>query len=27
MILTTECMVVDRPDEKEESQQKQMLMG
>ena len=27
MILTTECMVVDRPDEIEESQQKQMLMG
>ena len=27
MILTTECMVVDRPDEKEVSQQKQMLMG
>jgi chaperonin GroEL len=27
MILTTECMVVDKPDEKEESQQKQMLMG
>ena len=27
MILTTECMVVDRPDEKEEPQQKQMLMG
>ena len=27
MILTTECMVVDKPDEKEETQQKQMLMG
>lgn len=27
MILTTECMVVDRPEDKEEIQQKQMLMG
>jgi chaperonin GroEL len=27
MILTTECMVVDRPEDDEDNQQKQMLMG
>jgi len=27
MILTTECMVVDKPNEKEDTQPKQMLMG